>query len=46
MKILVIEDSVTTRRIIVNILNSAGFNDIIEARNGIEGMINMEGNDF
>jgi len=43
MKVLVVDDSVTMRRIIINSLKSAGFDDIVEAGNGIEGLSNMEG---
>jgi two-component system, chemotaxis family, chemotaxis protein CheY len=34
MKILVVDDSLTMRRIIVNSLNRLGFKDIVEADNG------------
>ncbi len=43
MKVLVVDDSVTMRRIIINTLKSAGFDDIVEAGDGIEGLANMEG---
>lgn len=43
MKVLVVDDSVTMRRIIINSLKSAGFDDIVEAGNGVEGLSNMEG---
>lgn len=43
MKILVVDDSVTMRRIIINTLKSAGFDDIAEAGDGVEGLANMEG---
>ena len=43
MKILVVDDSVTMRRIIINSLKSAGYNDTVEAANGIEALSNMEG---
>ncbi len=42
-KVLVVDDSITMRRIIINSLKSAGFDDIVEAGNGIEGLANMEG---
>jgi two-component system chemotaxis response regulator CheY len=34
MKILVVDDSLTMRRIIVNSLNRLGFKDVVEADNG------------
>ena len=43
MKILVVDDSITMRRIIINSLKSAGYDDIVEAGDGIEGLSNMEG---
>ena len=43
MKVLVVDDSVTMRRIIINSLKSAGFDDIVEAGDGVEGLANMEG---
>jgi len=43
MKILVVDDSVTMRRIIINSLKSSGFDDTVEAGNGVEGLANMEG---
>ena len=43
MKVLVVDDSVTLRRIFSNSLKSAGYDDIVEAGNGLEGLSNMEG---
>ena len=43
MKILVVDDSVTMRRIIMNSLKTAGYDDIVEAGNGLEGLSNMDG---
>ena len=43
MRVLVVNDSVTMRRIIINSLKTAGFDDIVEAGNGVEGLSNMEG---
>ena len=43
MKILVVDDSVTMRRIIMNSLKSAGYTDLVEAGHGIEALANMEG---
>ena len=38
MRILVVDDSSTMRRIIINALNKIGLTDYIEAANGREGM--------
>ncbi len=38
MKILVVDDSSTMRRIISNILKSNGYEDIVEAGDGVEGL--------
>jgi len=38
LKILTIEDSEFERKLIVNILNKAGYIDVIEAENGEEGL--------
>ena len=38
MRILVVDDSSTMRRIIINALNSVGFSDYVEAANGREGI--------
>lgn len=38
MRILVVDDSSTMRRIIINTLNKIGFKDIVEASNGHEGI--------
>lgn len=43
MKILVVDDSITIRRIIVNLLRASGYNDIIEAANGREAFSIMAG---
>jgi two-component system chemotaxis response regulator CheY len=43
MKILVVDDSVTMRRIISNSLKSSGYDDLVEAGDGIEALANMEG---
>jgi two-component system chemotaxis response regulator CheY len=37
-KVLVVDDSGTMRKIIVRQLNSVGFNDVVEAADGIEGL--------
>jgi two-component system chemotaxis response regulator CheY len=38
MRIMVVDDSSTMRRIIINTLNKIGHTDIVEASNGREGM--------
>jgi two-component system chemotaxis response regulator CheY len=38
MRILVVDDSSTMRRIIINALNKVGFSDYLEASNGREGI--------
>lgn len=43
MKILVVDDSITMRRIIVNMLKTSGYEDIVEAGNGREALSLMEG---
>lgn len=43
MKILVVDDSATMRRIIIKNLNDAGFNDTIEAENGVEAIGKLAG---
>lgn len=37
-KVLVVDDSGTMRKIIARSLNSAGFNEVVEAADGVEGM--------
>lgn len=36
MKLLVVDDSSTMRRIIINTLNRLGYNDVLEAQHGLE----------
>ncbi|MBD3166850.1 response regulator [bacterium] len=43
MRILVVDDSITMRRIIVNNLKSAGFTDVVQAANGVEALSQMNG---
>lgn len=38
MKFLVVDDSVTMRRIVVNTLQRIGYNDIVEASDGMEAL--------
>ena len=38
MRILIVDDSSTMRRIIINTLNKIGFRDVAEASNGREGI--------
>ncbi len=42
MKILVVDDSLTMRRIIKNSLSKIGYTDIAEASNGVEGLEEFE----
>ncbi len=43
MKILVVDDSATMRRIIIKNLNDAGYAEIVEAENGLEAIGKMGG---
>ncbi len=42
MKILAVDDSPTMRRIIINTLKRAGYNDVIEAEGGREALAKMK----
>ncbi len=42
MKILAVDDSPTMRRIIINTLGRAGYNDIVEAEHGKDALAKME----
>jgi two-component system, chemotaxis family, chemotaxis protein CheY len=42
MRFLVVDDSSTMRRIIINTLNKLGYMDIVEAGNGREGVDKLE----
>ena len=44
MKILVVDDSSTMRRIIINALKNVGFSDYVEASNGREGIEKLASN--
>lgn len=46
MKILVVDDSATMRRIISKNLNSIGYSDISEAENGEEALEKLDGIDL
>jgi two-component system, chemotaxis family, chemotaxis protein CheY len=46
MKFLVVDDSSTMRRIIKNSLQRIGFDDVIEAENGKDGMEKVAGVDI
>jgi len=46
MKILVVDDMVTMRKIVKNILKQLGFNNIEEAENGQEGLQKLRGGTF
>lgn len=43
MKFLVVDDSATMRRIVVNSLKRIGYSDIVEAGNGEEGLEVLDG---
>ena len=43
MRILVVDDSSTMRRIITNTLNKLGHHDVVEASNGREGLERLTG---
>ena len=43
MRILVVDDSATMRRIIENNLRTSGFEDIVQASNGLEALSSMAG---
>lgn len=45
MKILYVDDSPTMRRIIQNSLNKIGYEDLIDAENGVDAMEKLEGTD-
>lgn len=44
MKILVVDDSSTMRRIIKNTLNRLGYTDLLEGENGVQAWEQMTGN--
>lgn len=44
MKLLVVDDSSTMRRIIKNTLARLGYDDVLEGENGVEGWEKMDGN--
>lgn len=44
-RVLTVDDSPTMRRIIVNSLKKIGFEDIIEADNGVDGLEKLESNE-
>ena len=44
-RVLTVDDSPTMRRIIVNSLKKIGFEDIIEAENGVEGFEKLAANE-
>jgi two-component system, chemotaxis family, chemotaxis protein CheY len=46
MRILIVDDSSTMRRIIINTLNKIGFRDIVEASNGREGIDRLSSGDI
>lgn len=42
MKLLVVDDSSTMRRIIKNTLSRLGYNDVLEGENGVEGWNHLD----
>jgi two-component system, chemotaxis family, chemotaxis protein CheY len=44
MKILVVDDSITIRRIIINALKTIGQSDVVEASNGKDALAKISGN--
>lgn len=44
MKILVVDDSITIRRIIINALKTIGQTDVVEANNGRDALAKLAGN--
>ncbi|MEY2699639.1 MAG: hypothetical protein RIQ52_394 [Pseudomonadota bacterium] len=46
MRILVVDDFQTMRRIIKNLLNQLGFNNITEAENGKQALVKLQGGGF
>jgi len=44
MKILVVDDSITIRRIIINALKTIGQSDVVEAGNGKDALAKIAGN--
>jgi two-component system chemotaxis response regulator CheY len=46
MKILVIDDASTMRKIQKNILNQLGYDDVVEAENGEDAIHQMKAHDF
>ena len=45
LKVLFVDDSPTMRRIIQNSLNKIGYEDIIQAENGVDALEKLEGQD-
>ena len=43
MKILIVDDSTVLRRLITNILNSAGYSDILQAESGSQALKSLSG---
>lgn len=46
MKALVVDDSATMRRILMNILKTVGFEEVVQASDGSEAVASIDGHDF
>ncbi len=46
MKFLVVDDSSTMRRIIINALKRIGYEDVVDAENGVSGLEKLNGIDI
>lgn len=46
IRILVVDDFATMRRIVKNLLNDIGFNNILEAEDGLEGLKMLKNHQF
>lgn len=46
IKVLVVDDMSTMRRIVKNVLRQIGFSDIVEAENGQDGLTKLKGGGF
>ena len=46
IKVLVVDDFATMRRIVKNLLNDLGFKHIVEAEDGVQGLLALRGEQF